>query len=209
VEERRTFNDMVADDSLDELLEATRKLCNHKLHTKNVKLPTYIGREDVMQDAMIKVFQAYRKFDPSKASANTYFTRVIDRVIIDHVRHSRGQSSVQGTSAASDEFGANVVDFITGNISVDSDERANAFGKNSNASEQAQVTTIGGYHKEGLSIELEIDLERLLTERETKVFKLRHAGYTHAEIAEKLKVSRPTVAKDWLQVRKVLSELLY
>lgn len=206
MEERRTFNDMVAEDSLDELLEATRKICNHKLYIKKVKLPVYIGREDVVQDAMIKVFQAYRKFDPSKASANTYFTRVIDRVIIDHIRHSKGQLSVQGTSASSDVYVANVVDHITGNVSIDYDEGIAASGKSFNVLEQA--ATIGGYHKDSLSVELRLDLEKLLTEREVKIFKLRHAGYTHAEIAKKLGVSRPTVAKDWLQIRKVLSELL-
>jgi len=38
-EVKRTFNDMVAEENLDELLEATRKLCGYKIKSQNIQLP--------------------------------------------------------------------------------------------------------------------------------------------------------------------------
>lgn len=206
-ETKRTFNDMVAEDSLDELLEATRKLCNHKLYVKDIQLPTYIDREDVMQDAMIKVFKAYKKFDPTKASANTYFTRIIENTVIDHVRHSQVYSSVQETTY---EYGHEVVNIATGMITV-----ATGFGAEASnppravfKEEKLKDLILASSMEGQLFTELMMDLKDALTEREKQIFRLRYAGYTHAEIAEKLGVSRPTVAKDWLRIRELILGLI-
>lgn len=206
MEVKKTFNEMVAEDSLDELLEATRKLCNYKLQANNIKLPTYIGKEDVMQDAMIKVFKAYRKFDPSKSSANTYFTRIIDRVIIDHIRRSKSQPSLQWANASVDELGATIIDLTTGNISVAKDLEQGT--RRANIIKQVQKPVNDAYREEHLTIDVQLDLKNILSDREIKIFKFKYEGYTLQEIADKLGVSRPTVAKDWLRVREVLMELL-
>lgn len=206
MEERKTFNEMVAEGSLDELLEATRKLCSYKLQANNIKLPTYIGKEDVMQDAMIKVFKAYRKFDPSKSSANTYFTRIIDRVIIDHIRRAKSQPSLQWASASVDELGSTIIDLITGNISAVKDLEQGT--RHTNIIKQAQIPVNDDYRGEHLIIDVQLDLKNILSDREAKIFKFKYEGYTLQEIADKLGVSRPTVAKDWLRVREVLMELL-
>lgn len=206
MEVKKTFNEMVAEDSLDELLEATRKLCNYKLQANNIKLPTYIGKEDVVQDAMIKVFKAYRKFDPSKSSANTYFTRIIDRVIIDHIRRSKSQLSLQWANASVDELGSTIIDLITGNISAIEDlEQVTRY---TDTIKQAQIPVNDNYREEHLIIDVQLDLKNILSDREAKIFKFKYEGYTLQEIADKLGVSRPTVAKDWLRVREVLMELL-
>lgn len=198
---------MVAEENLDELLEATRKLCNYKLQVNNIKLPTYIENEDVMQEVAIKVYQAYKKFDPSKASANTYFTRIIERVIIDFIRHRKHQLACQDSSSAMDKFGYNLIEVLSGNINVYNNERESTEGA-STFNRLVDSVMKGNYTNENLFTELLIDLKNMLTERELKIFKLRYVGYTLEEIAEKLKVSRPTVARDWLRVRKVLMELL-
>ncbi len=206
MEVKKTFNEMVAEDSLDELLEATMKLCSYKLQANNIKLPTYIGEEDVVQDAMIKVFKAYRKFDPSKSSANTYFTRIIDRVIIDHIRRAKSQPSIQGASASVDELGSTIIDLITGNISAVKDLEQGT-GR-TGIIKQAQIPVNDDYSGEHLIIDVQLDLKNILSDREAKIFKFKYEGYTLQEIADKLGVSRPTVAKDWLRVREVLMELL-
>lgn len=203
----KTFNDMVAEENLDELLEATRKLCNYKLQVNNIKLPTYIENEDVMQEVAIKVYQAYKKFDPSKASANTYFTRIIERAIIDFIRHRKHQLACQDSSSAMDKFGYNLIELLSGNINVynnerESTDRAPTFNR------LVDSVIKDNYTSENLFTELLIDLKNMLTERELKIFKFKYEGYTLQEIADKLGVSRPTVAKDWLQVREVLMELL-
>lgn len=205
MEVKRTFNEMVAEDNLDELLEATRKLCRYKLQANNVKLPIHMGREDVMQDAMVKVFQAYRRFDPKKASANTYFTRIIDRVIIDHIRQSKSEPSIQGVNASVDRLGSNIINTITGNTST---ATCREFSKNANMFKQAQIIANNGYREEHLTIDIQLDLKKMLSEREIKIFKFKYEGYTLQEIADKLGVSRPTVAKDWSRVREILTELL-
>lgn len=206
MEVKKTFNEMVAEDSLDELLEATMKLCSYKLQVNNIKLPTYIGKEDVVQDAMIKVFKAYRKFDPSKSSANTYFTRIIDRVIIDHIRRAKSQPSLQWANASVDELGSTIIDLITGNISAIEDlEQVTRY---TNTIKQAQIPVNDNYREEHLIIDVQLDLKNILSDREAKIFKFKYEGYTLQEIADKLGVSRPTVAKDWLRVREVLMELL-
>lgn len=203
----KTFNDMVAEENLDELLEATRKLCNYKLQVNNIKLPTYIENEDVMQEVAIKVYQAYKKFDPSKASANTYFTRIIERVIIDFIRHRKHQLACQDSSSAMDKFGYNLIELLSGNINVYNNEREST-NRAPTFNRLVDSVIKDNYTNENLFTEVLIDLKNMLTERELKIFKLRYVGYTLEEIAEKLKVSRPTVAKDWLRVRKVLMELL-
>lgn len=207
-EVKRAFNDVIEDGCLDELLETTRKICNHKLRTNNVKLPTYVGEEDVVQDAMIKVFRAYKRFDPTKASANTYFTRIIDNTIVDHVRHSQVQNSVQDISSSSDSYGANIIKLVTGSGKFLDDSGENDLPRG--IKDMAVRDRIQSSSKEEqLFTELMLDLKEMLTERELKIFNLRYAGYTHEEIAKKIGVSRPTVAKDWLRVRKIVLELIY
>ncbi|GEM_PF-6274906 len=200
-ETKRTFNEMVAEGELDELLLATRKLCNHKLHTQNVKLPNYIDEEDVMQDAMLKVFKAYKKFDSCKATANTYFTQIIENTIIDHIRHSWTQPTLQGFSGLHDTYCAEIITYCTGETSVSSStERSNKKVEIQHLSHNL-TDEISEYK---LFTKMIADLEDKLTPREQKILKLRYAGYTHQEIADKMGVSRPTVAKDWLRVRKIV-----
>ena len=206
MEAKRTFNNMVAENELDELLEATRKLCNHKISVQNIKLPTYIDREDVMQDAMLKVFRAYERFDPTKASANTYFTRIVENTIIDHIRHSQTQHTVNDISGVSDAYGTGILRIVDGN-GVQVKKR----GMESTALNDTRVKDLihGSSLEEQLLTELMLDLDEMLTERELQIFSLRYEGYTHEEIAEKIGVSRPTVAKDWVRVRKIVLDLIY
>jgi RNA polymerase sigma factor (sigma-70 family) len=203
-EVKRTFNDMVAEENLDELLEATRKLCGYKIKSQNIQLPNYIGVEDVMQDAAIKVYKAYKRFDPKKASANTYFTRVIERVIIDHIRHS--QTQLSGMSSVEDVFDSKMMDACTGNISVE-DKGLDELPKSHCLDLDSMMMNEG--EEDRLFSEILIDLGNELTKREKKIFVLRYIGYTHEEIAKKMNISRPTVAKDWGRVRKLVLNLIY
>lgn len=197
---------MVAEDNLDELLEATRKLCNHKITVHSVQLPTYVDREDVMQDAMLKVFRAYERFDSTKASANTYFTRIIENTIIDHIRHSQTQYSVNDVSGVSDAYGTRILELIDGNGL----QRRKREGESTAVNDTRVKDLIyGSSLEEQLLMELMLDLDKMLNERELQIFNLRYEGYTHEEIAEKIGVSRPTVAKDWVRVRKIVLGLIY
>lgn len=204
---QRGFNEMVEDEALDELLEASRKLCNYKMYTQNIQLPIYVDKEDVAQDTMLKVLKAYKKFDPTKASANTYFSRVIDNAIIDHVRNSWNQITGQGFSSVANKLNSLTYNRLVN--SLDNEENEQSFNTSTERIEQ-QINKISSKTKtDFLFSELLADLEYTLTEREKDIFILRYEGYTHEEIAKKLGVSRPTIAKDWRRVRKIVLDWIY
>lgn len=202
---QRGFNEIVKEKDLDALLEATHKLCNYKITVQNVKLPIYIDRKDVAQDAMLKVFKAYRRFDPTKASANTYFGRIIDNVIVDHVRNSWNQITGQGFSRSADEISAQAYEQLA-DISVVVDD---FYGRDKEDIAQQTINVSSQCKADFLFSELLADLGDTLTKREKEIFILRYEGYTHEEIAKKLGVSRPTVAKDWRRVRKIILDWIY
>lgn len=204
MEGQKTFNDIIKEENLDELMKAVRKICNHKLKANNIKLPAYLDKEDIIQDASYKVYCAYKKFDPSKASANTYFTRIIERVIIDYIRISNKYSNqifAQNGTPLSDDLASELYNVVTGNLSFDAascisiQKDIQEFLKNNSGNDN-------------FIVDLFTDLKELLSEREMQILKLRYAGYNHEEIAEKLGVSRPTIAKDWLRIRKIIIDLI-
>lgn len=201
MEGQKTFNDIIKEENLDELMKAVRKICNHKLKANNIKLPVYLDKEDIIQDASYKVYCAYKKFDPSKASANTYFTRIIERVIIDYIRVSNKYSNqifAQNETPLSDDFASELYNVVTGNLSsacFNDQKDIQEFLKNNSGNDN-------------FIVDLFTDLKELLSEREMQILKLRYAGYNHEEIAEKLGVSRPTIAKDWLRIRKIIIDLI-
>ena len=50
-----------------------------------------VSKEDMAQDARIKVYKSLGKFDPSKANTHTYFSKVIRNACITHFhKDSRG-----------------------------------------------------------------------------------------------------------------------
>ena len=207
---QRVFNELVEDKALDELLEASRKLCNYKMYTQNIQLPIYVDKEDVMQDAMLKVFKAYKKFDPTKASANTYFSRVIDNAIIDHIRNSWNQVNGQGFSSAANKLNSLTYSRLVNSLDNEDNGENEQFFKTSIEKIEQQINKISSKTKtDFLCSELLADLEYTLTEREKDIFILRYEGYTHEEIAKKLGVSRPTIAKDWRRVRKIVLDWIY
>lgn len=204
---QRGLNEIVKDEALDELLEASRKLCSYKMYARNVKLPVYVDKQDVEQDVMLKVFKAYKRFDPTKASADTYFNRVIDNAIIDHVRNSWNQITGQGFSSTADKVNIQIYEQLANTYA---DEHIEDFNKRSSERIEQQTASISSKTEtDFLFSELLSDLEDTLTAREKQIFVLRYEGYTHEEIAEKLNVSRPTVAKDWRRIRKIILDWIY
>lgn len=204
---QRGLNEIMKDEALDELLEVSRKLCNYKMYARNVKLPVYVDKQDVEQDVMLKVFKAYKRFDPTKASADTYFNRVIDNAIIDHVRNSWNQITGQGFSSTADKDNIQTYEQLANTCA---DESIEDFNKRSIERIEQQIASIScKTETDFLFSELLSDLEDTLTAREKQIFVLRYEGYTHEEIAEKLNVSRPTVAKDWRRIRKIILDWIY
>lgn len=204
---QRGLNEIMKDEALDELLEASRKLCRYKMYARNVKLPVYVDKQDVEQDVMLKVFKAYKRFDPTKASADTYFNRVIDNAIVDHVRNSWNQITGQGFSSTADKVNIQTYEQLANTYA---DEHIEGFNKRSSERIEQQTASISSKTEtDFLFSELLSDLEDTLTAREKQIFVLRYEGYTHEEIAEKLNVSRPTVAKDWRRIRKIILDWIY
>jgi len=185
MEKQKGFNEIVEDKDMDELMKATKRVCNYKLYSQNVKLPPYLDKDDVIQDAMFKVFKAMDRFDSNKANAYTYITRIIDNVIIDYIRKSKNDW-LETTELLDHYQSSKVTSTLTEQDILDMNRPSKE------------------YNKDFLSSELIMDLNRSLTYSEKQIFSLRYQGYTHQEIATKLKMSRPSVAKKWRKIRKVI-----
>lgn len=195
----KSFNEAVTEGDVDELLKVTQKICYYKLQKRNVKMPTFISKEDVVQDCMIKVYQALDKFDSSKASANTYFTRIIERVIIDSIRYYQAKERLK------DEYNDFVIDTYCGNISSSSESDRDSL-INLNDDMLMQKVTDYDWDEDLLFRDVLNNLSDMLSERERKILILRYNGYTHQEVADILGLSRATIAKEWRRVRKLVLE---
>jgi len=195
---QKSFNKAINTNDLEALLDTAKKVCSYNIKTRNIQLPPFMDREDIIQEVLFKVYKAFDKFDNSKSSANTYFNRVIDRVIIDCIRKVSTMQKYVSNSAldyTSNEYLDNVL------YADQSNEKSTLVQKYCN---NTLNTSTGVVEVK----ELLIDLQNVLTDRQRSILKLRYSGYTFHDIAKKLGVSCPTVQNDWKLIKQQVKLLI-
>jgi RNA polymerase sporulation-specific sigma factor len=139
-----------------------------------------MDREDVVQEALIKVHRYLPKYDPSKAKISTWVEHIIGNMIRDML------------SKAGTEKNLNVVNATSLNAyQTDTD---NAYSGAVSSSPQIGVEDYG-YENAEVMIDL---MEHVnLTDREKSIVRLRSAGYSPNEMAVLLKLSPSRISQLW------------
>jgi RNA polymerase sporulation-specific sigma factor len=173
------YDEILAVGDLNLFLAKSKELCEMKLHGKFFP---GMEREDVVQEVLIKVYQAINSFDSSKAKASTFFENVINHRIADCIR-----------KVTSERYSATVNNTVE--IVTDQD------------TDDAKVGTysyIGSEDSNYACAEYMMDfmLNIGLDDREKQIFQLRCSGYDFVEIAQLLHLTKARISQLWKGILK-------
>jgi RNA polymerase sigma factor (sigma-70 family) len=159
---------------VDEFLKATHRICNTKLRKVNINEE---DKKDVSQEILLRVYKAIKQYDKEKATATTFFNKVIDNGIMTYLRYMKNNSNILFNNILSiiDEYDEEVED------------------------EKAFGVQIAGDDTEYDVLDVIMDFTNHcgLSETEKKIFKLRYEGYEFQDIAKTLGVSKARVSQLW------------
>lgn len=169
-----TLDELYALGEMDVFFQKSKEKVEKRVH--GMRLAGTDG-EDVVQEALIKVYRYLPKYDSSKAKVSTYLDRIITSAIRDCLKKAGARSNLQ------------VVNAIPLAIFEGVDD--------------TQVTYEAGAEDLGYeNAELMMDImDHLgLTEREKEIFRLRVSGYEFKEIAQVFNISRGRMSQIWSNI---------
>lgn len=174
----KEFDELLALGEMEMFLEKVKQHTESKIRGKQLA-----GTEvdDVVQEVLIKVYQSVELFDSNKASAATYFDRIIDNKIRDCLRLMGTETNLAFVNSAS------IVD--------------DRWYTNNGASELTEnEVVLAGDCSTYSCVEYIYDIVNNnmgLTEKEMQIFKLRAAGYNFVEIAHILGYTKARISQLW------------
>jgi len=172
----KNLDEIIALGEVDMLLDVVKKHTEERVGQINF---AGVEKEDVVQEVLIKVYQNLNKFDKTKASARTFFSRVIDNKIRDCLRLSGTNTNLALVNAYS---------LIDDYQDIDTEETTNEIA--------VGTEDIGYSYVEFRSIVSEFsDIEK-------RVLKLKMSGYTLQEIADKLGYSKSRIGQISREISK-------
>lgn len=172
------FDELLDLGAVDTLLDKAQKICKKKLSNK---VFPGMEKDDVVQEALVKVYNSIDKYDSEKAKASTFFDHIISNVIKDCYKKATTEKNLLVCNAS--EYTE---------VSTDSDD----------VSEGKAGVTYGVVDHEYENSEFMMDLadNMGLNDREKEIFSMRCAGYEFKEIAEVIGVSKPRMTQIWKKI---------
>lgn len=78
--------------------DVAKKACN--FYSRNVKILNRQDKEDLLQDTLEKFFRVIDKYDPNKASVNTFINVIAKSVMLNRIKAKRKKSSNESSMSA-------------------------------------------------------------------------------------------------------------
>jgi len=162
---------------VDEFLKATHKICKNKLNKYNFNEE---DKKDVSQEILLKVYRALKRYNKEKATAATYFNKVINNGILSYISRITNNSNM-----------------LFNNILSIMDEYEEETENNGPSGVQ-----VAGDSTEYDVVDMIVDFLNHceLTDDEKQIFKLRYKGYEFQEIASIMDVSKARVSQLWKRI---------
>lgn len=179
-----SFDELFALGEVDEILRMSEEKV--KIKTQGLRFAG-MGTEDVVQDALIKVYTALSDYDSSKARVSTFLDHVIDNSIRDTLRKA---------GAIKNLVAVNAVPINSEDSTVRAEVRGFSVRKENGGFAFAGLEP--GY--EAFEIMEDIMNHMDLTDRQKEAVQLYTAGYSLAEIANVFHVSRSRMSQIWSQI---------
>lgn len=166
------MDEVFAMGAMDQFLKAAKKVCESKVRGKKFNC---MEEDDVVQEILIRVYKSVEKYDPEKASASTFFSRVMDTELLSYYRKSNAEKNKSLANAAQ------ITDYY--------EEGTDAVEAECDPTE---------YSVSEFYIDFMYNIG--LTDKEKHVFKMRYEGFDYTEIADSLGVSKPYVSQLWKSI---------
>ncbi|MFF2480286.1 sigma-70 family RNA polymerase sigma factor [Paenibacillus sp. NPDC058071] len=178
------LDELYAIGEMEMFYKAAKEKCEKKIGATRF---AGMDREDVVQEALLKVHRYLPKYDATKAKLSTWVDRVLSSMIKDMLEKAGTEKNLSVVNAASLDLYACVKEAPFSDYADQG---------------QAYTVQVGGEDYGYENAELMIDfLEYIqLSKREKEVFNLRAAGYSPSEIADLLQVSASRVSQLWKSI---------
>ncbi|MGM7682837.1 sigma-70 family RNA polymerase sigma factor [Cytobacillus sp. Hm23] len=168
---------------VDAFLNKAKEKCQKKVRGKHF---AGMEQEDVIQEILIKIYRKLDKYDSEKAKVSTYINSIMDNMIKDCFRYCGTDKNLSLVNAVPIEEDYEV-DFEKGSM--------------------GSGIQVGRKDINFLENEILIDYEYChdLSDRDRKIFLLHYRGYSKAEIANELGLSKSRLTQIWNEiVRKLI-----
>jgi RNA polymerase sporulation-specific sigma factor len=172
-----TYDELFAVGEMNLFLKKAQKHCAAKIGNRKF---AGMDKEDVIQEALIKVYRSLDKYDSKVSKLNTFVDHVIENIICDYLRKAGSRKNLLVVNAAA-------ISEVT-NDSEESTEVSYQLGE-----------VDYGYENSELLMDVMENMN--LSDREKEIFKLRMEGYEFVEIAQKLGMSKSRLSQVWSKIK--------
>ncbi|WP_145052630.1 sigma-70 family RNA polymerase sigma factor [Paenibacillus xylanexedens] len=181
-----SFDELFALGEVDEILRKSEEKV--KIKTQHMRFAG-IGKDDVVQEALIKVYTALNSYDSSKSRVSTFLDHVIDNSIRDTLRKVGSERNLRTVNALS----------LSTNGTVENMDPQEVGLLASELSAGTRLAVVEpGYGTFEIMEDIMHNLD--LTDRQKEVIRLYTSGYSLKEIAEIFHVSRSRMSQIWSRI---------